>query len=107
MENTDDLSGTAAFDRGNGFLPIKEIGDLSVAANAFGRAVLVSFDRYVRNVRENAPETEREVIRLHLSLLNTCSDIVKGRLKELDRETSPAAAGTAAHGFEPEKIIIE
>jgi hypothetical protein len=107
MENLDVSSGTAAFDRSNGFLPIKELGDLSVAANAFGRALLVSFNRYVTNVRDNAPETEREVIRLHLSLLGTCSDIVKGRLHELDREAAIGPAVRAQQGFEPEKIIIE
>jgi hypothetical protein len=99
-----------AFDRSNGFVPWTELGNVLVALNSFGRAVLSSCSQYVQNVRENAPETEREILRLHASLLNTGADIVKNQLDALEqRMTQPAPAKnqTAARPFESRKIDVE
>lgn len=88
---------------------MNEFNNLLSAISALGRSLMVSYNQYMQNVQSNAPETEREIIRLHLSFLNTCSDVVKGRLAELDEAArSNADAATAgAHRGGPQTIDIE
>ena len=111
-ENSDtNYSEASAFDRSNGFVPWTELGNVLVALNGFGRAMLSSCSQYVQNVRENAPETEREFLRLHASLLNTGADIVKSQLEALEQRMAqaapPAKSQAAARPFESRKIDVE
>ena len=61
------------------------------------------------NVRDNSPETEREILRLHASLLNSCADVVKERLATVEQEIAQSASDKAQAGdaVKAEKINVE
>jgi len=94
MNQDSDNSPVTGFERSNGFMPWDHFANVLVALNNLGRAMVVTWHGYYNAISQNAAPTERELIRWHASLLNTCLDVVNDRLRsvesvEVERKASP------------------
>lgn len=93
-------SQTTGFERSNGFMPWDHLANVLGALNGLGRAMLVTWQGYYSAVHQNASPTERELIRWHASLLNTCLDVVNDRLRAVE-------SGEPEKKPSPEVIVVE
>ena len=102
-------SNSTGFERSHGFMPWDEFNNMVSAINNFGRAVIVNWSGFFTNVQQNAPQTERELLRWHASFLNSCLDVVNGRIQAVEQFTvRPPVADSPVDGNQaPERINIE
>jgi hypothetical protein len=102
MNNDAAGSEATGFERSHGFMPWDHFGNVVVALNNLGRAMLLTWHDYYSAVQQNSAQTERELIRWHASLLNTCLDVVNDRLDAVERRPGGGGARVA-----PETIVVE
>lgn len=99
-------SETSGFNRSHGFVPWDEVSNVVVAVNSLFRSMVVSWNKYCADVHANAPNTEKELLRWHASLLTTCLDVVNEQLQAAERTAAENAAPPPPARPEPQTIEI-